>query len=154
MDPYFAQLLPRQKLVAALKARAGTPFRAGLGEPGQGYDCWHLVIDVYDAAGIDTRQLRDLPDGSLNHGRFHSRSPLLEFLHRNPVCRRRLRRMDPDAAVMTGDLLVIRQAVSANHLAIAEGEAVAWHVPRGGTVSRISLVSLVQNLHCIYRVMK
>jgi len=143
------------RLRAALRDRKGTPFRNGMGVKGAGYDCWHLAVDVYAEAGLDTRRLEHLRGtGSLNWAKFHNSSPLLDALHEDAVCRARLRRLEADEPILAGDLLAIRQGQAANHLAIAESATVAWHVPRGGSVGQVAIETLraAGFLHAIFRI--
>lgn len=153
-SPYFADPLAVKRLNLALAARRGTPFRAGMGKPGAGYDCGHLVLDVYAASGLPVEGLKKFPAVSLNHGKFNSSSPLLDYLHEDATCRRQIKRHEPDEPIMAGDMLAIRRGLGSNHFAIATSPAIAWHVPRGGSVSHIAIINLKPYLHAIYRIYK
>lgn len=135
--PYFSDPARAAALAEALQAREGTPFMEGIGKPGVGYDCAHLVRDAYAAAGVDVAPFDRYPQISLNYGRHHPQSRLLAFLL--DVGKERLRRIAPDEPLMPGDLLGITEHQSANHLAIMENPEWFWHVPLGGCVSRVYL---------------
>jgi len=153
MTPYFADERSCLRLRVALHRRKGLPFRYGIGDINAGYDCWHLLMDVYEEAGVNVSAMKEKPKGSLNWGRAQPHSKMLEFFHGDAACRRHLKRIDEDEDVNCGDLLLIRQAMSANHLAIAECHERAWHVPRSGSVSQVSIKALREAgfLHAIFR---
>jgi len=150
MTPFFDDTAACRRLQSALEARRGAPFRAGK----NGVDCWRLAMQVYTEAGVDTSTMRDFPQGSLNWGKFHSDSKMLRYFHEDSACRRHLRPVDVDDPILPGDLLVIRQGLSANHVAISSTPDIAWHVPRGGRVHPITIASLrlAGQLHTIYRI--
>jgi cell wall-associated NlpC family hydrolase len=154
-DYFFSDFERVEALRTALEKRRGTPFRAGMGKPGAGYDCWHLVVDVYEEAGLPVGYMRDYHTQSLNWGKFNKKSLLIDFLHDDPQCRQHLQRLEPDETIMAGDLVAIRQGLSCNHLAIAVSDRLLWHVPRGGSVSSITLASLPSRyLYAIYRIVR
>lgn len=139
MNPYFADAGKVDALCIALERRRGTPFRKNMAKPGHGYDCWHLIIDVLEESGLEVAWLRTIKTESLNWGKFHPRSKILEFLRSDPVCRKHVRRMDEADPVMAGDLIAVREGFSSHHLAIAASPLLAWQIARGGRVGPVSI---------------
>lgn len=152
MTPYFSSPDRQKQLREALAARHGRPWRHTQEANGNGYNCFHLVVEVYGAAGLDVDRLRKFRGGSLNWGKFHPDSQILSFLLSDPECRRRGRLIYPPDPMMAGDLVVIRQGISDSHLAIAESDRVAWHIPRGGSVGRISVQVIEPQIHTFFRI--
>jgi len=155
MKPYFDTEDKIQSLRTALKEREKTPFRIGMGEKGKGYDCFHFVIDVYQATGIDMGGMKKFEGRvALNWSKLNKRSLILDFLHEDPVARKHLHRLEPEEPILPGDLIAVRQGMSCNHLAIAEDQETAWHIPRGGRVGEIAIQELrrAKTIHAIYRI--
>jgi len=152
MRYYFSDTARVDQLQSALMDRLGTPFRIGMGRIGDGYDCWHLLLDVYEVCGLPTAHLRG-EKGSLNYGRLHGESKILLVLMSDPVCRERLQRRDFQDGVMPGDILPFRQQTSCNHLLIAWDSDLAVHVPRGGRVNTVSIAAILESgrITSIYR---
>lgn len=154
MKPFFKNAEACEALIAALEKRRGLPFRYNIGSESGGYDCWHLVYDVYREAGLDLASMQTFPRGSLNWGRIHKDSRILSYLLNDELCRRHLRRLEPDSTLITGDLLAIRQGRSCNHLAIVQDALTGWHVPRGGDVSTFAIKQFQNEdaIHCVFRI--
>jgi hypothetical protein len=144
----------RQKLIIdACNSREGTPFREGMSKNGAGYDCAHFVRDCYKEAGVDTSLFDKCPKISLNAGKLSSTSLLVEWLH--SIGKDGLVRLDDDCEIMCGDIICIRERKSCIHIALAENNEWAWHVPYASVVSRIP-VSIFRNdcmnqIECVFR---
>jgi hypothetical protein len=124
-------------LIAACRAREGTPFREGMSVPGAGYDCAHFVRDCFAASGIDTSAFDACPQIALNAGKLSSSSLLIEWLRAIGRDHFDVFLRDELPELMCGDILAIRERLSCNHLALCESADWVWHIPFPGEVSRV-----------------
>ena len=152
LAPFFRTPERCKLLSDACLEREGTPFREGMCQKGVGYDCAHFIRDVYNACGVDTTPFDRAQKISLNYGKFHSESLLMNVVRE--VGADRLPIIDSDEAFMPGDILGIRIYASCNHLAIVEDDDWAWHIPFGGVVSRESLEGMKKYIKIRHRYME
>lgn len=136
---YFDDARKVGLLKLSLEKWAGTPFAQGCAIVGAGVDCVCLVREVLRDCGVDVSPAEEIPAYSLAWGVHHRHSPLLGWLHESVDVRRVLRRIDPDAPWMPGDIAAVRVSLGAHHMVIAgaEAEPRIWHVPVPGVVCSV-----------------
>lgn len=118
------------------------------------YTCKEFAAEAYQLAGLDVSILTDAPRHSLTYGRFHSDSPLLQFIQDTPEMRDHLRPIDKDDPMEVGDLIVISDGASAHHVGVAYSDKLVYHLPRGSRVTAVSrrMLGEVNAIKAIFRI--
>jgi len=126
MTFYFEDPEAVEKLESTCQALQGAWFSAN-------YQCKDLVKDALAGAGIQIPEIKNIPETSIHHGRFHSKSALVEFLMETPEIRKHLAVIDKDDPWIPGDMIIIQEGRSAHHMGIM-GKERLYHLPMGGCV--------------------
>lgn len=145
------------QLVREAESWLGTPFseNAAIKGPAGGVSCVRFLAACQAAAGAcDPLDLPALPVEIVRHWHHHHAASMITDWLARPEVRGRVRRLEPDAEPMTGDMPLLRVGQTEHHLALVCGPHLLHvTVPAGVVRHSIHDPSLRGMVRAFYRVL-